>query len=128
MTHYLSGSNAYVIVDLVRRGVLSLVGKIRRYRNYHYYYYKQHNYSHLDIRRTDGERGQTDRQTDAETLRLGDTEQHRQAGKQTNKQTKQEPGNLIAFRYVVDDTDREIDTDRQADTEQHRQTDKTRAW
>ena len=31
--------NVYIIVDLVKRGVLSLVGEIRSYRNNRYYYH-----------------------------------------------------------------------------------------
>ena len=33
ITEYFLGFNAYIIVDLVKRGVLTLVGEIRRYRN-----------------------------------------------------------------------------------------------
>ena len=39
MTIIYSGFNVHVIVDLVKRGVLTLLGDIRRYRNDRYYYY-----------------------------------------------------------------------------------------
>ena len=33
------GFNVHIIIDLVKRGVLTLVSEIRRYRNDYYYYY-----------------------------------------------------------------------------------------
>ena len=37
--YYYGFFDTYIIVDLVKRGMLKLVGEIRRYRNDRYYYY-----------------------------------------------------------------------------------------
>ena len=44
MVDYFLGFNVYIIVDLVKCGVLTLVGEIWCYRNdlYYYYYSKRH--------------------------------------------------------------------------------------